>query len=552
MEKLNSQEIINQVNRILVSPQICNSTVLAEFLKYIIKETLDGRSNELKEYTIGVAALRREIDFNPQLDSIVRIHAGRLRRALNDYYHEEGKNDPIAISIPKGSYVPVFEMRSHEVPVGPAYTNDEYEGAGIKLISRERSNGHDKSAALGSTDKEILLTYNPAIAVLPFRYLGTANTLEHFTVGLSEYLSTELTRFDGLRVVSFYSVNNTQEKSTDIRDLGSRLGAEYLVTGSVQSTGEGIRVCVQLSSCSSGSQLWAHTFEKNADHKDNWAFQEEVVNRLIAYLTGINGIISRQEFLRLNSEKHSTKSQRLLSYWYYQYQNHFDSPTILAAKKFYEGVIKREPENAVAIAYLSEIMAGETLLPEYKPEKVNQGISFAHLAIKVDPQCQQGYQSLAINLLMLHNREECVRVLKDGLAINPKSVDYRGAMGALMIFAGEFEQGIQTLDSVTNLHPGLPWWQIIGYSFYSYYRKFYSDALFWIDRVEMNVIWKPIIKAASFAQLDQLGEARTILKQMKKDFPAIDLLHQDTLNHFFYSDALVSEVKRGIMKVSLN
>lgn len=552
MEKFIHKEIIDQVNRILSSSQICNSNVLAEFLKYIIKETLEGRSGELKEYTIGVAALRREIDFNPQLDSIVRIHAGRLRRALNTYYHEEGKNDPVVISIPKGSYVPAFAMRSQEVPVGSAYENDRYEEDGIKLILNERSNGHDKGATNSTADKEISLTYNPVIAVLPFRYLGTADKLDHFTVGLSEYLSTELTRFDGLRVVSFYSVNNSHDKLNDIRELGSHLGAEYLVTGSVQLTGDGIRVYVQLSSCSRGIQLWAHTFEKNAGHKDNWAFQEEVVNRLIAYLTGINGIVTRQEFLRLSTEKHSTKSQPLLSYWYYQYQNHFDAVTILAARKFYEGVIKREPENAMAIAYLSEIMAGETLLPAYKPEKVNRGISFAHLAIKVDPQCQQGYQSLAINLLMLHNREECVRVLKEGLSINPKSVDYRGAMGALMIFAGEFEQGIQTLDSVTNLHPGLPWWQIIGYSFYSYYKKFYSDALFWVDRVEQDVIWKPIIKAAAYAQLDQVSEARSILRQMKKDYPSIDLLKQDTLSQFFHSDALVNELKRGIMKVSLN
>ncbi len=90
MEKFTHNRIIDQVNRILTSSQIYNSNVLTEFLKYIINETLEGRSGELKEYTIGVAALRREIDFNPQLDSIVRIHAGRLRRALNDYYHEEG------------------------------------------------------------------------------------------------------------------------------------------------------------------------------------------------------------------------------------------------------------------------------------------------------------------------------------------------------------------------------------------------------------------------------------------------------------------------------
>ena len=76
---------------------------------------MEGKGDELKEYTIAVHALKKESDFNPQLDSIVRIHAGRLRRALKEYYYEEGSADQIIIHIPKGSYIPAFELRS-EVP----------------------------------------------------------------------------------------------------------------------------------------------------------------------------------------------------------------------------------------------------------------------------------------------------------------------------------------------------------------------------------------------------------------------------------------------------
>src|SRR6186713_1172559 len=111
MVRFENEALSIQLNRILASEQFVKAEILAAFLKYVVTETVGGKSNELKEYTIGVNALKREVGFNPQLDSIVRIHAGRLRRALKDYYQEGGCTDPIIISIPKGTYVPVFEDR---------------------------------------------------------------------------------------------------------------------------------------------------------------------------------------------------------------------------------------------------------------------------------------------------------------------------------------------------------------------------------------------------------------------------------------------------------
>src|SRR5664279_2287379 len=84
-----------QLTRILSSPGFKGSRVLSGFLEFVIRETLAGREQEIKEYSIGIQVLFKKMDFNPQLDSIVRIHAGRLRRALNDYYHTLGNQDPV-------------------------------------------------------------------------------------------------------------------------------------------------------------------------------------------------------------------------------------------------------------------------------------------------------------------------------------------------------------------------------------------------------------------------------------------------------------------------
>jgi len=101
-------EIRQQLKKIFSDPIFSVSDILKRFLSFISEETLDGRSNQIKEYTIGLKVLNKTFGFNPKEDAIVRIHAGRLRRALANYYRTVGASDPIYISMPKGSYVPYF------------------------------------------------------------------------------------------------------------------------------------------------------------------------------------------------------------------------------------------------------------------------------------------------------------------------------------------------------------------------------------------------------------------------------------------------------------
>src|SRR4029450_4609724 len=78
------------------------------FLTYIVEETLQGRADRIKAYSIAIAAFDRSDDFDPLTDPIVRIEASRLRRSLEHYYLTAGKPDRIRIDMPKGSYVATF------------------------------------------------------------------------------------------------------------------------------------------------------------------------------------------------------------------------------------------------------------------------------------------------------------------------------------------------------------------------------------------------------------------------------------------------------------
>ena len=106
--KISSEEIYNQVDKICQSSELITKSLLCQLLRYIVNETIAGREENIKGYTIGVEIFNKEKNFDPEQDPLVRIHAGRLRRALKLYYLENGKHDPIRIEIPKGRYIPFF------------------------------------------------------------------------------------------------------------------------------------------------------------------------------------------------------------------------------------------------------------------------------------------------------------------------------------------------------------------------------------------------------------------------------------------------------------
>jgi hypothetical protein len=77
-------------------------------LKYVVKKSLEGHESEVKEFTIASEVFGRKEDYDPRIDSLVRVQAARLRAKLEEYYESEGKEDRVYISLPKGHYVPTF------------------------------------------------------------------------------------------------------------------------------------------------------------------------------------------------------------------------------------------------------------------------------------------------------------------------------------------------------------------------------------------------------------------------------------------------------------
>src|SRR5690349_10924072 len=77
-------------------------------LRYVVDKTLAGEGDQLKEYAVGVEVFERDEQYDPRVDSIVRVEAGRLRTKLDEYYNGEGASSPIRIGLPRGGYSATF------------------------------------------------------------------------------------------------------------------------------------------------------------------------------------------------------------------------------------------------------------------------------------------------------------------------------------------------------------------------------------------------------------------------------------------------------------
>lgn len=515
-------QIIEQLNRILATPAFKSSGILSGFLKFVTNETIAGKEQGIKEYTIGVNVLSRNIDFNPQLDSIVRIHAGRLRRALKEYYYETGRTDPIVIEIPKGNYVPVFQLQNG---AEPAKINGKIN------ISRSK----------------------PVVAVLPFRNISNDASRDFFADGLGEQLSTELTWFHDLSVICYYSSRHVAAVTNDIKEAADLLMAKYLLTGSIQNDDTRLRVRVQLIVGDSGEQLWTKSFERNNTASGLFEIQNEIVKSILTAIGGYYGAILRDVMQApFSNSANSIKAYDAI-FWYYYYQKVTNMEVFQKAIDALEAVVKEDPNYALAWAMLGELYVDDKAHEFKKVDNpLEEGLKCALHAVSIDPNCQHAYQALAWVYLFHHNREESLKAVDQCVAINPNAADMVGAMGFVLICAGEFERGFELLSDSILHNPYCPWWFKGGFVFYFLYKKDYQQALHWAAKMDIPTsFWDPLLKTVALAHLNRLEDANKNLKLLIQLVPDTNNQVKNIIEYFLLSQQLHDEIIKGLQMARL-
>src|SRR5262249_8861656 len=106
------EQHLAEIDKLVNSHALHGSEQLCKLLRYLAKHALDHHGIPIKEYQIATEVFGRSADFDPQLDSMVRVQAGRLRVKLAEYYNSDGAEDPIVVELPRGTYVLSFHRRA--------------------------------------------------------------------------------------------------------------------------------------------------------------------------------------------------------------------------------------------------------------------------------------------------------------------------------------------------------------------------------------------------------------------------------------------------------
>jgi TolB-like protein len=260
--------VSSELEKILASEQFLSAGRLGPFLRYVVDRTIAGEGGTLKEPVVGVAVFGRAPDYDPRTDPIVRVEARRLRARLDEYYKSSGKDDPVVIELPKGTYAPVFRTgRQPPIPNGRGSLWLAVLIGGVVL------------AAILWTLTRPSAVPDKSVAVLPFVNLSADASNEYFSDGLTDELIAGLARVPGLRVVARSIVFQHKGKSYDARALGRQLNAATVVEGSVRRSGERIRITAQVVNAADGYEMWSRTYERELN--DVFAIQEEIATSIV-------------------------------------------------------------------------------------------------------------------------------------------------------------------------------------------------------------------------------------------------------------------------------
>jgi hypothetical protein len=98
------------LENIVASAGFTNSVRMSRFLRWVVERSLEGDAAAIREYAIGMAVFDRDPNYDPKIDTIVRVEARRLRKKLQEYYEGPGQDDVVRIEMPGPGYVPVFHV----------------------------------------------------------------------------------------------------------------------------------------------------------------------------------------------------------------------------------------------------------------------------------------------------------------------------------------------------------------------------------------------------------------------------------------------------------
>jgi len=269
-----SSEVVAALERALASPAFASAGRLSRMLRYVVEKTLAGEVDQIKEYSVGVDVFDRPADYDPRLDSIVRVEARRLRARLAEYYDGDGSADAIRFRLPKGGYTPTFE-RADTALGRDSDAALRVADAGLEARATRRWIAATACVVLAIAAAAYWKTTSSAspgpvvtIAVLPFQVFSGREDDRRLADRLSDGVTTELARDARLGVSAHAAVSQFKDPQRTLREAAAALGVRVLMEATAHVEGDDIRLEVRLVDAELGRKLWVEDFQGRRDAPD--------------------------------------------------------------------------------------------------------------------------------------------------------------------------------------------------------------------------------------------------------------------------------------------
>ena len=335
------QVIQDALQRVLASRDFVNSERKRRFLKFVVQETLAGRADRIKAYSIALDAFDRDPSFNPAADPVVRIEAGRLRRCLEHYYLGEGAADRIRITIPKGGYVPHFivmdgddgrfvpealrdadpptagqraEIIPAKVAANPALavagsSSPPLAPSRLRLLKRRRWLASILSLLLvlsivswGATlllqprilaDGRGTAGPGPSLMVPPFANDSGDPALYSFAKGVTENVIGGLIGFENVLVFGV-DLSSRYDIETAPRAAAPDVHIGYVLKGRISRAGNQIQITVALLQAADNQHLWSGRFCREFSPNNMVDVPHDIALQVAGVLAQPHGVIDEE------------------------------------------------------------------------------------------------------------------------------------------------------------------------------------------------------------------------------------------------------------------
>jgi adenylate cyclase len=389
----------------------------------------------------------------------------------------------------------------------------------------------------------------PSIVVLPFKNLSDDPQQDYFSDGITDDVTTDLSKVGALRVVARQSAYHYKNTSASLEDIARDLNVRYIVEGSVQKANEKIRINVQLTDASSGHHLWAERFDR--DLVDVFAIQDEIAQHIIdaTFVT-----LSEQETARVKFHTTTNFEAYDLFLRGQEYSKNRTREDYDSTMDAYRRALELDPNYArVYGAMAVELTRGyRNLWTNLSFEEAREhSLKLAKKAVALDQSTPQIYWALGFVHLFRKEFAEAEAATQQSITLSPNYADGYGLLAFIANWRGKAEEAERYITKAIGLNPyhtfDYPW--NLGLSYYIAGR--YSEAIDpLLDALNRNetATYPRMFLAASYVRLGQMDDAEWEMGQVimqRPDTTASHLALTLPFEHQAQLNAVLDDLKKA-------